>query len=135
MIILYLFFCLLFVWIPTIIYTPIHKKLQEKTVYFTACIIAIIPIFVALFMWLHFSLTETEKVNSLVGMAPITFLFLYKQFDKFSIEKYGRHIYFYKKYSRDDESQKGTWSEWFFQMILFVSPFFWIGIGLLIFKR
>lgn len=129
-----IFFCMFFVGIPTMIYPPSHKNLRDETVYFSACLISIIPIIISAFMWLNFSLTETEKINSLIGMAPITFLILYKQFDKLSLQEYGRHIYFYKSFSTDEESKNSTRSEWFFQMILFATPFLWIGIGLLIFK-
>lgn len=85
-------------------------------------------------MWLGFSLTEIEKVNSLIGLAPITFLILYKQFDKLSLEEYKRNIYFSRRYVSDEESRNQTWSEMIFQWVLVATPFLWIGIGLLIFK-
>ncbi len=85
-------------------------------------------------MWLGFSLTITEKINSFIGLAPITFLILYKQFDNLSLKEYKRNIYFSRRYVSDEESKNQTGSENFFQWILFAIPIFWIAIGWLIFK-
>jgi hypothetical protein len=134
MITINLFFCGFFVWIPTYIYPPAHKNLKEETTYLSACIISIVPIVISVYMWLGFSLTQTEKINSFIGMAPITFLILYKQFDKLSLEEYKRNIYFSRRYVSDEESKNQTGSENFFQWILFAVPVFWIVIGWLIFK-
>jgi hypothetical protein len=134
MITLILFFCIFFVSIPTLIYPPSHKIFRNKKSYAFAYGLSIIPIVVSAFMLLNFSLSVTEKVNSLIALSPITFLILYKIFDKLSIEEYGRHIYFSTKYSKDKESLESTWSEWFFQMLLLLNPFLWLGIGILIFK-
>ena len=82
----------------------------------------------------NFPLSETEKINSLVSLSPITFLIIYKKFDKISLENYNRHIFFPTKYPPSRELVEATWSERLVQMFLFFIPFLWIGVGLLIFK-
>ena len=136
MLFILLFLSIFFVFIPTIIYPPVHKMLRDNVAYISLIIFAIILAIISGLLF-NSSLTETEKINSLISLSPITFLILYRQFDKISIEKHNRHIYFtmrYGNYWSDQESAEATWSEWYLQMSLFFIPLFWAGIGILMFN-
>lgn len=137
MLYLLLFISLFFTFIPTVIYPPSHKILRDKAIFMFMVIVAILIAITTGFLF-NSTLTETQKINCLVSLSPITFLILYKEFDNISLSKYGRNIYFtmkYGSYISDRETSIATCFEYFLQMILCSIPFFWIGIGILMLKQ
>ena len=96
--------------------------------------IAVMPILFSGLIAFNFPLSENEKINCLASLSPITFLIIYKRFDKICLEDYNRHIHFPTKYPPSRELVEATWSERLVQMFLFFIPFLWIGVGLLFSK-
>lgn len=119
------------------IYPPSHKLLRDKAIFMFMVILAMLIAITTGFLF-DSTLTETQKINCLVSLSPITFLILYKELDNISLSKYGRNIYFTMKfgnYISDEETAVATWFEYFLQMVLLLLPMFWIGIGMLMFKQ
>ena len=111
-------------------FMQLHKVLRNNRNY------KILIVFSALlpFTLLLDDITSKKDIaNSLVALSPICYLIVYKIFDKQIMSKYNRHIYFYKKYSTDQESVESTWQEFLYQFFLFLIPFFLIGIGKMIY--
>lgn len=124
-----LFYSLFFVWVPTLIYPPLHKQLQEKYIYNFALGLAILPIVLSVILWFYHTLTPIEQSNSLMSLSPLTFLLLYKKMNQRSMKKFNRPIYFITKYGQDRETEQSTWSEWLPQSLFAFIPFAWGLLG------
>lgn len=94
---LLLFISVFFTFIPTMIYPPSHKILRGKEIFSIMMIVAVL-ISIGTGSLFESILTETQKINCLVSLSPVTFLVLYNEFDKLSIRKYGRNIHFTMMY-------------------------------------
>jgi hypothetical protein len=84
-------------------------------------------------------LTENEKRFSLTSLSLVTFLILYKIFDRIIMRKYDRHmhlVYFggpFNRFDYDVNERENTRQENLFQFILFIIPIFWTTLGYIVF--
>jgi hypothetical protein len=132
-----LFIAILFTFFPTIVIPYSHRLFRNKYTFLFMLFLAII-FSVATYFVFDVRLTRGDKINSLLGLAPLTFCILYKVFDKIILTTKGRHIYFYTKLNSflfvDPESNDATYTEFIIQMFLCFFPIIiWIIVGNLIF--
>ena len=123
-----------FIGIPTIISPTTQKYLRNPSIFKILIGISLLIIITTMISFHEFVLEQKEEL-AFIAMSPLTFLILHKITDQFWKKKYGRHIYFYKKHSNDEESKESSWIEFFLQMLISIIPFFWIGIGNYIVKH
>ena len=122
-----------FVWIPSFIYPKSHKFLQN-TMFYNYCTVVAILILIRSLISYESTLSQNEKIQIIMSLSPITFLIMYKKFDRIIYKKLNHNIYFNTKFSHDKESLEQTALESTFQIILVFIPLIWATIGLLIFK-
>ena len=128
MVLLIVLFCGFFVAIPTIILPTSQKLLRNNTNFKLLIGLSIVIIVFTIISFNEFITDEVEEL-AFIALSPLSFLILHRAVDKFWQKKFGRHIYFYKKYSDDKESKESTWKEFFVQILILIIPFFWLIIG------
>lgn len=137
MILVLIIIVMLFTWLPSMLYPKSHKLLDTKKYYIIAIVLAflVLVIYAGLEYSDDFSKTNDGKQSFFYFGIPLLFLLLYKGFDAIIINKYQRHIYFRTRGGSDEESNKSTWLEFSFQIILCLTPLISFGIGKIIIKH
>lgn len=132
--VLFILVCLFFTPTFTLFAPMTHKIFRNTSVYFYFMLFSFS--LVVIFIFKLNTLANSDKTLYLAScLSPITFLLLYKLFNKIINLKYGRPIYFYVNYIsyKDGESENATGIERVLQMILLIIPGFLYYIGSLLF--
>lgn len=128
-----IFFFVIFstIWLGNICYSPVHKHLQSKKVFYTLLILSIVGVIYACFKieigWEH------KRIMGILSPLYLFFyLLLYKLANAIALKKYKRPIYFSCRVSRFlelKEAEASTGLEFLLQMaILVTSSILWVAI-------
>ena len=118
--------CCAFIFIPTILYPPIHKILRNQKTYKSILYFAIMLPIISILL-LIFDITDIENHNPFISLTTLFFLLLYKYYDRIILHKHKRHIYFFVSFNHslysDDESDESTSLELWLKLSLMIFPF------------
>lgn len=115
-----------FILILTEIFPIGHKFLRLRNnynpIFFTSLIISILCICLYYFT----ENGKTEKLNMWSPTSVVIFLLLYKLFDYTTLKIYNRNLFFFIEHNRntfdDEESEKSSFLDFIFQVLLLVIP-------------
>ncbi len=131
-----IFFALAFCIIPTLFFTYSHRLFRE-TKWFLGMLA--ISLLLVMFSYVHFDpeMSQLDKRNHTLGLAPLIFCLLYKIFESLSKSIKGRPLYFSSRYTSfypDPEASKSDGLDTVFQLLLFFLPsIICFAIGALVF--
>jgi hypothetical protein len=116
-----------------------HTLLQEKKIFRNFLLLSLGLLLLQIILFIGYY-NNNDKINSIIVISPITFLIVYKKFNKIIQQKYNRNIYFHLIFMylpgesefKGDEYKKATPLEYWFQIVLAFIPVFWLIIICLI---
>ncbi len=113
-----------FIWFVTFVHPPAHRILREKKTYNLFLCFSVLSPIISITAY-NPQMLQNRKETLFISLYLLFFLLIYKYCDTYILRKYGRNLYFKKKYNtvwNDQESDEAQSLDEWFQYCLAIIP-------------